>query len=286
MLETHSIEPIDTTPKGIAECVQLLRVVFPETDRFTEEYLNWQYNLNPIGQAVGFNAWSRGQLAAHYVTLPIISLIQGRQTKGLLSLNTATHPKHRGKKLFTRLAEATYQRGKELGYEFVAGVANANSTPGFIGKLGFTLVSPLQVKLGLGKIKQTNTNENYVYQQMWSRELLHWRLQNPSQKYTIKTTEDKFTVEVTTGQYGIRAIIGVFDKNLLTDIKSVKSNTLNPLKLWMGIDSSIDWRGSFYFTLPNKLRQAPLNLIFRGLREDIEFNCADVKFQCIDFDAY
>jgi predicted N-acetyltransferase YhbS len=286
MLAMYSIEPIDLAPQRIAECAQLLRLVFPQANQFTKEYLEWQYNLNPVGKVVGFNAWNEGQLVAHYVALPIVSLIQGKKTKGLLSVNSATHPEHRGKKLFTNLADATCQRGKELGYEFVIGVANASSTPGFIRKLGFILLSPLEVKLGLGKIKQATSHETYTYERMWSKEFLDWRLKNPSQKYSIKIDDDKFVVEAATGRYGIKAIIGVFDRDLLPEIKTSKINTLNPLKLWMGADRSTDWRNSFYFDVPKKFRSSPLNLVFKDLRCGIELNSTNIKFQSIDFDAY
>lgn len=97
----------------------------------TSNIWRWQYADNPVGKIVGFNAYMGNLLAAHYVTMPIYMNIEGEKTLGVLSLNTATHPEHRGKRLFTILAEKSYQYAAENGYKFVIGVANAQSTHGF-----------------------------------------------------------------------------------------------------------------------------------------------------------
>ena len=285
----YSIEPIDLTPRGTAASTQLLRLVFPHSRYITEEYLNWEYNLNPVGKAVGFNAWYQGQLAAHYVTQPIVSLIQGEETKGVLSINTATHPEHRGKKLFTTLADATYQRAKELGYAFVIGVSNANSTPGFVRRLGFKLILPLVANLGFGKTNYPQSREDAIipaYERMWTKELLNWRLENPAQNYTIREFDDKFIIEGDTGKLGIRVVLGGFDRSLFPEVRTSTRNTINPLKLWLGIDNSIDWRNSWYYTIPARFRPSPLNLIFKNLTGCIELDSTDIKFQAIDFDVY
>ena len=126
----HQLRPLDLDETGIACVGDLLRAVFPEALHFTNEVIRWQYLDNPEGKAVGFNAWAGDVLAGHYVTIPLRARVHGKEERGLLSLNTATHADHRGKGLFTRLAQATYDRAASEGYGFVVGVANANSTHG------------------------------------------------------------------------------------------------------------------------------------------------------------
>ena len=150
--KNYRIEPIDPSAKGIGDCRRLLRLVFPSAVHFTENYLDWEYNQNPAGKAVGFNAYHDHELAGHYVTLPLRARLFGSDVSGLLSLNTATHPNHQGNGLFTKLAEHTYARARDLRFEFVIGVANANSTHGFVNKLGFQLVGRLSAKVGLKKV--------------------------------------------------------------------------------------------------------------------------------------
>ena len=96
---------------------------------------------------VGADAWDGERLAAHYVTCPMEAVVEGRVAKGLLSLNTATHPDYQGRGLFTTLAQAAYAQGAAAGYEFVVGVANANSTPGFLKRLEFQHEARLQAGL-------------------------------------------------------------------------------------------------------------------------------------------
>lgn len=148
----YRIEQVKVDDENLRESQSLLQSVFKKhADKFSFDYLKWQYADNPVGPIVGFNAYWEDVLAAHYVTMPIYMNIEGKKTLGVLSLNTATHPDHRGKRLFTILAERTYQYAAENGYKFVIGVANANSTPGFIKHLGFKLIGPLTFKVGVGK---------------------------------------------------------------------------------------------------------------------------------------
>jgi hypothetical protein len=53
------------------------------------------------------------------------------------SVDTMTHPKHRGKGLFPQLAQLTYKKMAEAGISFVWGFPNQNSEPVFLEKLGW-----------------------------------------------------------------------------------------------------------------------------------------------------
>ena len=96
----YRIEQVKVDEKSLRESQQLLQLVFEgHADKFSFEYLKWQYADNPLGSIIGFNAYMGDVLAAHYVTMPIYLIIDGVKTLGLLSLTTATHPDHRGKRL-------------------------------------------------------------------------------------------------------------------------------------------------------------------------------------------
>ena len=98
---------------------------------------------------LGYNAFHRGELIAHYSTIPIKVNFFGHQRSFLLSLNTATDPRHHKRGLFKKLAQLTYELGKENGFDAVIAVANANSLPGFTNHLGFEFVSQLDAKIGI-----------------------------------------------------------------------------------------------------------------------------------------
>jgi len=179
----HQLRPLDLDETGIACVGDLLRAVFPEALHFTNEVIRWQYLDNPEGRAVGFNAWAGDVLAGHYVTIPLRARVHGKEERGLLSLNTATHADHRGKGLFTRLAQATYDRAASEGYGFVVGVANANSTHGFTKKLGFQLVGPLRAMVGVGPIPFRGRREEPVFEPIRDPAWITWRLSHPVNRY-------------------------------------------------------------------------------------------------------
>src|ERR1700757_4077861 len=102
----------EVTPEKLKEYSVLLSEVFPDTKKYTPEFLDWQYKQNPTGTVVGYDAYFNNKLIAHYVALPVEYLYKGRPVKGLLALNVATDMEHRGKGLFTELAGLTYAYGE------------------------------------------------------------------------------------------------------------------------------------------------------------------------------
>lgn len=266
----------ETTKEKIAAYSELLSSVFFNTNKFTVDFLNWQYAINPNGKVVGFDAYQGDTLAGHYVTIPVSYFIDGKIRKGLLSLNTATHAEHRGKGLFTQLANRTYEEAKKLGYEFVIGVANQNSTHGFLKKLGFYLIAPLIVKTGIGTIN-FDKNLNYLANPNWTKQSLNWRLTNPEANYF----NNKGNVYSKTDKKGFHAQLFSGTDNELELIS--KSPTF---KLWIGLAKDLKCRGLF-FNLPKRLKPSPLNLIFKDLNGNLpKINKEDILFELIDFDGY
>lgn len=266
----------ETSKAHIESYAKLLSEVFPHSHKFSFDYLDWQYRLNPHGEVVGYDAYLGDELAAHYVTIPVLYEIHGKAIKGLLSLNTASHPKHQGKGLFTKLAKKTYDAGREASYEFVIGVANQNSSYGFLNKLDFTLIAPLDVKLGLGKIKQLE--KPGAVKSLWDKNSLLWRLENPEAKYLNKGNE----VVCRANSFGIDAQLFSFPNQ--SEKSFDKSHAL--FRMWVGISAQNNTSGLF-INLPDKLKPSPLNLIFKVLNEQLEIpKKEDFFFELIDFDAY
>lgn len=268
----YSIEPIDISKEGLQKVVQLLKECFPETEKFTEDFLTWQYVQNPCGKVYGFNALLNGEIAAHYATIPVEYSINGKLRKGLLSLNTATGINHRGKKLFKTLAEKTFDTAADAGYDFVIGVANANSTHGFVNKMNFQLVAPLAVKVGVGKVEGTSSLAELMAAK--SDKWLEWRLSNPEHDYTVSTTG----IYSESIKPGLRA--------LLSTCKTQLGKSVFGFKLWIGLSPDLNV-SPLMFNFPDKLKPSPLNLIFRDLVGDIgTINSEKVHFDLLDFDAY
>lgn len=272
----YRIEQVKVDDAALLETLQLMQLAFVgHAEKFSMEYLKWQYADNPVGPIVGFNAYQGDVLAAHYVTMPIYMNIEGKKTLGVLSLNTATHPEHRGKRLFTILAERTYQYAAKNGFKFVIGVANAQSTHGFLKHLKFKLIGPLTFKIGMGI--NIYSKKNYIFTRYWDKEIMDWRLKNPSMEYY--KNGDVIVSPIKTG----------FKKLVFHDKENLVSlnNKLHgrPFNLYIGYGA--DLRKGFYCGIPKFIEHSPFNLIFRDLTDGTlpEVTKDNILFELIDFDV-
>lgn len=261
-----------TDDTSLEQYAHLLSEVFTATDKFSKAFLEWQYRDNPNGKVIGIDAFLDDELAGHYVCIPVKYNFYGEDKMGLLSLNTAIGVNHRGKGLFTKLANKTYELAQEENFDFVIGVANQNSTHGFLKKLDFELVGPLDVLVGLGKVDIVRPSK---IQSIWNQDSIDWRMKNPSNHLGVK------------GKY----ILSKSDKSFINIQMSKQNlnlqNSGNGLAatLWMGKASQVKKKGVF-INLPDRLKPSPLNLIFRALNKDLKYEKDDITFECIDFDAY
>ena len=272
----YIIKKVEVTESNLKKYSHLLSLVFSNTNKFTLKFLEWQYKDNPQGLVEGFDAFYNNELVGHYVTIPVSYVFEGEIKKGLLSLNTAIHNDHRGKGLFTKLAIETYKEAKIKGFEFVVGVANQNSTHGFIKKLGFQLIAPLEVKFGIGEIKSKLGN-TYRFKPFWNSKSLKWRLNCPTKEYYQNSNK----VFAKTTIFGVRAQLY---QNYLDEFHLSKTSSL--LNIWIGINEDKIKKG-ILFTLPKFLKPSPLNFIFKDLTGKMRsLKKEDVFFELIDFDAY
>jgi GNAT superfamily N-acetyltransferase len=275
-----TLEPSGVEAGKLQHYADLLGQVFGEGPKFTPAAIAWRYRDNPAGQVVGMDAWAGGRLAAHYVTCPLTALVEGAPRKGLLSLNTATHPDFQGRGLFTRLAEATYAAGAAAGYDFVIGVANANSTPGFERKLGFQLVTPLEAGVLARRPRRFRPAE-VQFQGLWDPPSLAWRLANPAGRYA-------------TGRSG--ALTGVWARTHLPLVRcaaflpdaAARGGAPPAASLFIGLEPRLDLSRLGFLPVPQRLRPSPLNLIWRPLSaavpKRLEPAAAAISF--LDFDPY
>ncbi len=244
---------------------------------YTPENFAFWYLKNPVGKVISFNAFYCDELVAHYACIPIMMSINGRISTGLLDMATVTHPNHRGKGLFKTLAQATYSFAKDKGFEFVVGVANGNSFPGYMKYFDFTFISQLDVKWGWGPVSIPSK----AYSGFWTKESLNWRLGN--HKYFVSK---KYAY----GKYGnyplIKTLMGVFSEEQLVSL-SVKGGAkkMRPLNLYVGIGA--DLSQGHYFNFPKFVKHSPFNLIFMDLTGGKlpPVNKDNIVYQLIDFDV-
>lgn len=282
------IRAVSCDAETLASYESLFRSCFPNASHLNVAYLEWLYAGNPAGHVIGCDAWEGDTLAAHYACVPVDAKIGGRPARVMLSLNTATHPDFQGKGLFTRLADATYEAGATAGLAAVYGVANTNSTPGFLRKLGFGLVRPLDARIGIGRIDiadPATLRADSSFHRDWSPLSLRWRIANPARPYRlVRLSGGGVGAEAPTGHKGLSA----WDELPLTAAAGEALGSASmTARLHLGLRPGHRYHGLRWFEIPRWYRPSPLNMIFRSLDVQTAMPDSDgVVLGQLDFDAF
>jgi GNAT superfamily N-acetyltransferase len=280
----YELRPLDLSPAGVEEISRLLLEVFPAATHLTPAYIDWMYIRNPVGRAIGANAYRGGRAVGHYVTIPLRARLFGAEARGVHSLNGAVHPDHQGKRLYAQLGSMTHDWLQAQGWEFAIGVPNANSTHVFAKTFGFQLVCALQARLGVGPIRRAGERSQTDYERIWDEPTVRWRLDNPSARYTYRRRGGCCEVRAPTGRPLIRALLGEID-SAWAPPEGERGDAATTL--FIGADPDIRWSRSPYWNLPRRLRPAPLNFVFRDLSgRERRIDPARLRYSALDFDAY
>lgn len=310
---------MDKKIETLADQEKLLNSVF-EGSGLSYEYLSWLYRDSPDGIDISSDYRESGELLGHYTIVPQEWSFQGRTKRLALSLNTAVDEKARGKGLFTRLAEESYASAEKQNIQAVIGVANANSTPGFLRRLGFKLIGPLPVFGGIVLPRGGSGLASHAISpdfladakfdaiaesihkgqsssgvsQRWTPKKLIWRLSSPRGKYALHTCASGTLITTTAPlPLGIPAVVALkfFPYSVAgeVDVKSLIRKAAGfhrtPLFIYSGFNEQAKVTG---MPLPRRLLPSPLNLIYKRLDDSMP-HPDEVKFgtfEFLDFDAY
>jgi hypothetical protein len=298
----------------------LLHSVFGAERYLQLDYLDWLYSKSPEGRQIECNEDDSEGRIGHYVVVPQTYHRLGAEQSMALSCNTAVSPRAQGRGLFTKLADATYRIGSESrGVQAIIGVANANSTPGFLGKLRFTLLGPLPVVLGVrlwprsGGVESHEVTAEFLHgdafakvvrsldlaapsegwEQKWTAEKLSWRLASPVGRYRLHASSSGAMITTTEriGGFALVIVLKIFRTFAapVVDVSGLLSAACRShrsrLYLHAGFNSRAPVSG---IPAPRRFLPSPLNLIYRPLGEAsvpaASFNLANFEF--LDFDAY
>ncbi len=304
-----------TSEAEIAATSALLGEVFHGSDVSRPEYLRWLYVDSPFGPVVEANLEDDAGRAGHYALVPVALARDGAPLPGALSLNTAVHERARGGGTFVRLAGEAIELAAARGIRALVGVANANSTPGFLRRLDFELLGPLPASVllprpGRGPVIRSGWSGPSAFEpgglaagsgelmrapasgeaRLWDERTLAWRLARPGGRYALHRSGGLLAVSTLARRRGMRVavLLKVF---AAAPLQAAEQRALvraacrlhrAPLALHVGRNRHVAFRG---VRLPERLRDSPLNLIYRSLEQPPRPGSI-VDFEFLDFDAY
>jgi len=284
MIATRAIE---LSAEGLERSAAMLRAAMPRAAHMDAGFLHWQYVANPVGLALGLEAFDGDRLVSHCVAQPLAAHLRGREVRGVMSLNAATLPEYLGRGIYFGLAKELYAMARSSGYEFGVAVTNDKSTQGFIRHCGFHLVRPLQARLGLGPLPAPRRHVAVDFEKVWSEEALAWRLSPPHVRYRYERSGEHACVLAQTGRWGIEAVLGDVPASMIPQMPRQPHETIRALRLWLGIDERIDWSFSLYRNLPLFVRPSPLNLIVAEFGDvNVGLDPQRVRWLGLDFDDF
>lgn len=301
---------------GDAPTAALLAEVFGAGPTTDVDYLDWLYRRSPFGPVIETNADDERGRAAHYAVVPAALTIDGVEHAGALSLNTAVHERARGGGMFTNLAQETFAAAAARGVTDIIGVANANSTPGFVRRLGFTLVGPLPVHVLVPRRRARGVASRPIDADLiasatfadsaaarlpapatgiaraWTAATFGWRLSCPDRAYAWHDDGDAAIVTTVTRTQGVPValVLKVLSAGPVGTAAAQRLVTAAcrhhraPVALHAGVNPRFPLRG---LALPDRLRPSPLNFIHRRLAAyEPAVNATLGDFEFLDFDAY
>jgi len=252
------------TKAALDDYVALFRKSFAADEKLNKKYLEWQYVSNPHGKVIGYDAFLGDELAAHYAIVPRRYHVSSQPIDGALSVNTATHPIHRGHGLFLKLATITYEAAAKHGVRFVTGVANEHSVRGFTRGLGFTLLGQARLYAGLRAPFRAKNALGMRPDSDW----LDWRLANPSRRYERLCHSDGSST-LCTRIRGVNFHIARMDNAVLERSKYLASlPTSRGLKL--GFSPVFAQRAPWILRLPQTMQPSPWHVIWRTLDSELD----------------
>lgn len=280
----YRIEKVDfSVPLEISHLVALQNAVYEGKHTFSEQSFLFWYVDNPRGPAISFAAWDDKKMVANYSLIPVEMEIESRIVRGLLSMGTVTHPEHQGKGLFKTLASTAFEEAKLEGFEFVIGVANDNSYPGFIKHFSFQDVGPLDVLIGFRE--GISSDGKKTFSMHWDTKSLLWRTsrsrywQKEGAVYSTQNFGPWDSVPF------LKTFLGDIDEVLLNQVPLRRStNRSRPITLYIGIGSNALKLG--YRKAPSFLHRSKFHLIFSDLKGSLPIMTnSNVFFQLLDFDV-
>ena len=311
-MSRHELEPT----------AQLLNAVFTPNPPITNDELNWFYRLNPEGIAPVGRVDKGGRQVGNYALIPTrFSNSDGRIIRLGLGVDLAVHPEFRRAGIFRSTVEASYRQGALAGLDGILGVANAQSSPRMVQRLGWRLLPPLPLRIlvpqkPLGLVETVPIDAAFLkdgrlqkllpeptpatqngFSTTWSADLLAWRLARPRRIYVLHIFDDLLAISTRISISGIpvAVVLKAVPRRLLevpapgghiAGATAIYHRT--PLVVHWGANPFVNFRG---LAVPRNLLPRPLDLVLHAFGDNSRLGVDRDKFRIsgfefLDFDAY
>lgn len=135
----------EASESDVPEIINLLKVSLGEALMPKSlELWNWKHELNPFGKSYVFIAREQGQLIGVRALMRWDWRFRGGLVRSVRAVDTATHPDHQGKGVFTGLTSTAVEQCRKDGIEFIFNTPNHASLPGYL-KLGWTRIGRMPI---------------------------------------------------------------------------------------------------------------------------------------------
>jgi len=279
-------------------------------------YLSWYYEANPDGAAVwGTRDDDLGRLATYALVRQQWRRGPGPETVERAALgitvNACVRRDAQRGGVFTALATEVFDAAAAGGVEGTLTIANANSTPAFVEKLGFVAIGSLPVRAVLpvaraASAQRVDVDDSSIHDLArdceargapgwvhdWSFDRLRWRLANPAGEYELHRGRRVWCVS-TRQRFGgipIAVILALVPRHGATGVAADTAVAAAcrqyraPLAIYAGRNADVSLRG---LPVPRRLLPAPLNLLARGFGGRTTTSLCDVAtYEFLDTDHF
>lgn len=274
-------------------------------------YLSWYYDESPEGAAVCGNRDDEHGRLATYALVPQWWRRDGERARLGITVDACVRAGAQRSGVFTDLAGEVFANAEHEGVAGTLTIANANSTPAFVNKLGFDALAPLPVRVtttlgptGTSRLVAPDTDaldalaadyatvpaNGWIHD--WTSAALQWRLANPSREYALHRNDDVWCLSTrdSVAGLGVAVVLALVPRGGRAGvdprpvINAAGRHHRARLALHAGRNAAVEIPG---FTVPRRLLPSPLNLLTRGFGSRTNASLAAVAtYEFIDTDHY
>ncbi len=281
-------------------------------DKFDDpRYLRWCYETGPEGAAIqGIVDDDHGRLAT-YALVPQRWRNGDEVARLGITVDACVRSGAQRSGVFRALAADVFERSGNAGLEGTLTIANANSTPVFIEKLGMVAVGGLPVRAtvpvrrgpdvtqvaadetalaAMAEDAQARTTTGWVRD--WDIDSLRWRLASPVNDYVIHRAAELWCISTRSAFAHVPVAVvlslipraGRRDVDAARVIGAVGRHHRAPMVIHAGRHADVRIPG---VAVPRRLLPSPLNLLVRGFGERPTESLRDVTiYEFLDTDHY